>query len=80
MMPPPQQKNFCTQGEYFTISNGAFNFNFIALVSEILGGPKFTLGDPAPPGRSMEENFCTESEYFTICNGVIAPVAWFVIT
>ena len=40
----PQQKNFSTQGEYFGISNGVFNINYFALlVSEILGGPKFTL-------------------------------------
>ena len=32
-------KNFYTQDEYFGISNGTFNFNFLALVvSEILGG------------------------------------------
>ena len=29
------------------MSNGVFNFNFLALVFfEILGGPKFTLGGP----------------------------------
>jgi len=34
------------------MSNVDFNFNFLALVfSEILGGPKFTLGGPTPPGR-----------------------------
>jgi len=34
------------------MSNGVFNFNFLApLLSEILGGPKFTLGGPTPPGR-----------------------------
>ena len=32
------------------MSNGVFNFNFLALLlSEILGGPKFTLGGPVPP-------------------------------
>jgi len=41
----PKWKNFCTRDEYFTMSNGVFNFNFLALVlSEILGGTKFTLG------------------------------------
>ena len=31
------------------MSNGVFNFNFLALVLfEILGGPKFTLGGPTP--------------------------------
>ena len=39
-----------TQSEYFTISNCVFNFNILALVvSEILGGPKFTLGGLVPP-------------------------------
>jgi len=34
------------------MSNGVFNFNFLALVfTKILGGPKFTLGGPTPPGR-----------------------------
>jgi len=52
------------------MSNGVFNFNFLALVfSEILGGPKFTLGGPMPPGRPLSENFFfTQSEYFTISN------------
>jgi len=36
------------------MSNGVFNFNFLALVfSEILGGPKFTLRGPTP----LAENF-----------------------
>jgi len=31
------------------MANGVFNFNFLALLlSEILGGPKFTLGGPTP--------------------------------
>jgi len=38
------------------MSNGVFNFNFLALLlSEILGGPKFTLGGPMPPGRPLAE-------------------------
>jgi len=49
------------------MSNGIFNFNFLALVfSEILGGPKFTLGGPTPPGRHPSRNIFTQSEYFTI--------------
>jgi len=33
------------------MSNGLFNFNFLAcLLSEILGGPKFTLRGPVLPG------------------------------
>jgi len=40
------------------MSNAVFNFNFLALVfSEILGGPKFTLGGPTPPGRPLADNF-----------------------
>jgi len=40
----------CTRGEYFTMSNGVFNFNFLALVfSEILGGSQiYTRGPYAP--------------------------------
>jgi len=54
----PSEKKFCTRGEYFTMSNGIFNFNFLALVfSEILGGPKFTPGGPTPPGRPLSEKF-----------------------
>jgi len=40
------------------MSNGVFNFNFLALLlTEILGGPKFTLGGPTPPGRPLAEKF-----------------------
>jgi len=67
----PLGENFCTRGEYFTMSNGVFNFNSLALVfSEILGGPKFTLGGPTPPGHPYRRNFFTQSEYFTISNCV----------
>jgi len=53
------------------MSNGVFNFNFLALVfSEILGGPKFTLGGPTPHGRPLAEKFFIQSEYFTISNCV----------
>jgi len=49
------------------MSNGVFNFNFPALVfSEIIGGPKFTLGSPTP----LAEKFLYQSEYFTISNCV----------
>ena len=38
------------------MSNGVFNFNFLALLlTEILGGPKFTLGGPTPHGRPLAE-------------------------
>jgi len=53
------------------MSNGVFKFNFLALLlSEILGGPKFTLGGPTPPGRPLAEKFLYPSEYFTISNCV----------
>ena len=53
------------------MSNGVFNFNFLALVfSEILGDPKFTLGGPTPPGRPYRRIFFAQSEYFTIFNCV----------
>ena len=53
------------------MSYGIFNFNFLALLlSEILGGPKFTLGGTTPPGRPLAENFFTQSEHFAISNCV----------
>ena len=53
------------------MSNGVFNFNFLALsLFEILGGPKCTLGGPTPPGRPLAEKCFTQSEYFTISNCV----------
>ena len=53
------------------MSYGVFNFNFLVLLlSDILGGPKFTLGGPTPPGRHLAEIFFTYSEYFTIYNCV----------
>jgi len=40
------------------MSNGVFNFIFLALLlSEILGGPKFKLGGPTPSGRPLAQNF-----------------------
>ena len=36
------------------MSNDVVNFNFLAFVlSEILGGPKFTLGGPTPPSGEI---------------------------
>jgi len=53
------------------MSNGVFNFNFLALLLfEILGGPKFTLRGPTSPGRTIADNFFTQSEYFTMSNCV----------
>jgi len=40
------------------MSNGVFNFNFVALsLSDILGCPKFILEGPTPPGRPLAEKF-----------------------
>jgi len=53
------------------MSNGVFNFNFLALsLTEILGGPKFTPGALRPLDALYRRNFCTQSEYFTISNCV----------
>ena len=53
------------------MSNGVFNFNFLALLlSELLWGPKFTLWCPTPPGRPLAEKFLYQSDYFTISNCV----------
>jgi len=55
---PPRGNFFCIRGEYVTMSNGVFNFNFLALILyEILGGPKFTLVGLTPPGRPLAEKF-----------------------
>ena len=47
---PPSGNFFCTPGEYVSMSNGVFNFNFLALLlTEILGGSQiYTRGPYAP--------------------------------
>ena len=66
----PQRKFFSTRGEYFTMSNGVFNFNFLALLlSEILGGPKFTLGGLrpwTPPSREIFVPKASISQYLIV--------------
>jgi len=53
------------------MSNCVFIFNILALVlSEILGGPKFTLGRPVPPLYTPRGKCCTRGEYFTMSNDV----------
>ena len=48
-----------------------FNFNILALVvSEILGGSKFTLGGPVPPSTPLAAFFCTRGEYVIMSKGV----------
>jgi len=56
---PPIRKIFVPEASTsFTTSNCVFNFNFLApVVYEIIGGPKFTLRGPAPPGRPLTETF-----------------------
>ena len=62
---PPNGKIFGTRGEYFAMSNGVFNFNFLALVfSEISGGPIFTLGGFTPPERPLAEKFLYPKRVF----------------
>jgi len=47
---PPSGTFFCTRGEYVTMSNGVFNFNFLALLlSEILGASEIYTRGPTPP-------------------------------
>ena len=52
------------------MSNGVFNFNFLALLlSEILGGPKFTLGGPMPLDAPIGEIFlpkASTSQYLIV--------------
>jgi len=53
------------------MSNCVFNFSILVLVvSEILGGPKFTLGGPVPPVRLIGIFFVPRGEYVTMSNGV----------
>jgi len=67
----PERKNFYTRGEYVTMSNSVFNFNFLALLlSGILGGPKLTLGGLYAPWTPLADNIFTQSENFTISNCV----------
>ena len=68
----PQRRNFCTQSEYFTISNCVFNFNILALlVSDILGGSQIYVRGPCAPLYAPQRNlFCTRGEYVTMSNGV----------
>ena len=53
------------------MSNGVFNFNFLALLlSEILGGSEIYTRGLTPPGRPLAEKFFTQGEYFTMSNCV----------
>jgi len=64
---PPLGNFFYTQSEYFTISNGIFNFNFLALVVfEILEVSQIYIRRPLYP----RTKFYTPVEHFTISNVV----------
>jgi len=67
----PERKIFSTQGEYVTMSNGIFNFNFLALLlSEILGGSQiYTRGPYAPWATPSVEIFvpkASTSQYLIV--------------
>jgi len=52
------------------MSNGVFNFNFLALVfSEILEGSQISLGGPTPPGHPYRRIFlpkASTSQYLIV--------------
>ena len=53
------------------MSNGVFNFNFVALLlSEILGGSQIYTRGPYAPWTPPSGEIFTQSEYFTISNCV----------
>ena len=69
-MPPvrPLAEFFCNRGEYFTMSNGVFNFNFLALLlSEILGGSQIYIREPyapwTPPSGEIFSHKASTSQY-----------------
>ena len=66
------EKNFCTQSEYFTISNCVFNFNIRALVvSEILGGFQIYVRGPCAPLYAPEQKiFYTRGANVTMTSGI----------
>ena len=67
-MDAPSGEIFFIQREYFTISNCFSNFNIRALVvSEILGGPKFTLGGPVPPVRPLADKIFVREASTLLC-------------
>ena len=61
------------------MSNGVFNFNFLAhLLSDILGGPKFTLGGPTALDPLAEKFFlpkASTSQYLALVVSEILRVA-----
>jgi len=53
------------------MSNGVFNFNFLALLlTEILGGSQIYTRGTYAPWTPLAEKFFTQSEYFKISNCV----------
>jgi len=68
---PPSGKFFYTRGEYVTMSNGVFNFNFPALTfRDIRGVPNLHYGALCPLDAPYRRNVFTQSKYFTISNCV----------
>ena len=55
---PPSGIFFVPEASTLICPMEFFYLNFLALLlSEILGGPKFTLGGLTPPGRRLAEKF-----------------------
>jgi len=67
----PSGNIFCTQGEYFTISNSILNFNFLApVLSEILEGSQNYIREHSAPWMPLAKKNYTQREYFVISNCV----------
>ena len=67
----PQRIIFCTESENCTISNCAFNLNYLALVIfEILGVPNLRQGVLCTPVRTLAAKCCTRGEYYIMSNDV----------
>ena len=66
---PPSEKFFYTRGEYVTMSNGVFNFNFLAFVcSEILRVSQIYTRGPYAPWTPPSGKIFSPKKYFTISN------------
>jgi len=72
-VPPctPLAEFFCTRGEYVAMSNGVFNFNFLALLlSELLRGSQiYTMGPYAPwtpPSGDIFVHKASTSQYLIV--------------
>ena len=63
---PPSGKNFCTRGEYFTMSNGIFNFNFLALVFSWIGHLSVSKINRQRSTRTFEDEGEGEGKYSSV--------------